>query len=808
MAKKPPVVETDDDELPVPARRGSKNKRKAPEEISDTVQYWLSEIAAARKREKKYREDGRKIREIYAGDKCETTPFNILFSNTEIISPSLYSQVPRPVVQRRFKDKDPLGMASAEAGKRCLEFLLDTNIEGYETFHEGMKSATLDAILPGRGITSVKYDADIGGTPDMPLKKSELVCVTSRSWDRVTFGYARKWSKVPWVAYEEYFDKAEAESMFGKEVADKIQYTQGDNEDEADKSREDKDTGERKTAKVYQIWDKAGGRKIRYISPHYPDGFLKVSDDTLQLSGFFDIPRPLQFIEKTDDLTPTAPYKLYENQAKELNKITQRINKLIEAMKARGLYDAALGTEVEKLLEGDENDLVPTEKGNSLAAERGLGNAIWFMPLEVLQQTLQQLYVAREQCKQVIYEIMGISDIVRGASKASETLGAQQIKSQWGTLRLKNKQSEVQRYACDVLRMMLEIAASKFSEETWAKMTGLPYLTEQQFAQLQLQMQGMQQQMMQVQQQAQITGQQIPPQAMQQAQQQMQQLQQQLQVPQWSQVIQLLRDDLQRGYRIDIETNSTIEPEAAEDQKNISDLMGAMAQFLQGVGPMVQQGIMPFDVAKTMLMSITRRFRFGQDIEEQIEQMQPPKPQDDGAAQKAQARAAADKLEADKKVAQLEVEKTQLQNQLKATQTELQLIQKSAELDNRERVLNDEEARFKIEKQAAAETITRNAQSASKELDHKKTVVGMEAKALGEKQNVAKTVDSKLADGIKGLQQAVSSIVTANTQLVQAVSSQADQVQKLADAVTKPRRKKAIRGPDGSIVEMVEESVQ
>lgn len=207
-------------------------------------------------------------------------------------------------------------------------------------------------------------------------------------------------------------------------------------------------------------------------------------------------------------------------------------------------------------------------------------------------------------------------------------------------------------------------------------------------------------------------------------------------------------------------------------------------------------------------MSITRRFRFGQDIEEQIEQMQPPKPQDDGAAQKAQARAAADKLEADKKVAQLEVEKTQLQNQLKATQTELQLIQKSAELDNRERVLNDEEARFKIEKQAAAETITRNAQSASKELDHKKTVVGMEAKALGEKQNVAKTVDSKLADGIKGLQQAVSSIVTANTQLVQAVSSQADQVQKLADAVTKPRRKKAIRGPDGSIVEMVEESVQ
>jgi hypothetical protein len=129
----------------------------------------------------------------------------------------------------------------------------------------------------------------------------------------------------------------------------------------------------------------------------------------------------------------------------------------------------------------DDNQLLPADKQASLAAEKGLSNAIWFMPLDVLIATLRELLAAREVCKQTIYEIMGVADILRGASNAAETLGAQQIKTQWGSLRLRPKQKEVQRYVRDLLRMMLEVAASKFSQETWARMTGLPYLTDAQF---------------------------------------------------------------------------------------------------------------------------------------------------------------------------------------------------------------------------------------------------------------------------------------------------------------------------------------
>jgi len=630
---------TSDNEL-----RGGKRPKKA----ESVIRFWINEIEAAKKREKEYRKEGSKVIDIYAGKRKEQTPYNILFSNTETLLPALYSAVPRPVVQRRFKDQDPIGKAAAMASTRMLEFLIDTNVEGYETFDQAMRNATLDALLPGRGVTCVKYDAEIGEIPGdavetdepvevdesvepeepTPYKQAELVCADSREWNKVYFGYAKKWSHVPWVAFEEHIDKEEAERLFGSAVAGKLKYTEDDQRDETDDSErtdDEKDKGERKTTCIYQIWDKAGGKKVRYVSPMHKEGFLKVEDDPLGLTGFFNIPRPIMFIEKTADIVPVALYCLYENQAAELNRLTTRINRIVEAIKARGVYDTELGEDIGRIMESDDNALVPADKSSSLAAEKGLGNAIWFMPIEQLVNVLMQLYAAREQCKRVIYEVTGISDIIRGSTVASETATAQEIKSQWGTLRLKRLQKEVQRYARDTLRMMLEIAATKFSEETWAKMTGLPFVSAMQ-----------KEQAMMMAQAAQQMGQQPDPQTM-----------AALQAPVWEEVLGVLRDDMQRAYRVDIETNSTIEPEATEDQKMIAEVMNAMSQYLNGVTPLVQSGALPFEAAQSMLMAVVRRFRFGPEIEDYVKQMKAPQQPDDGKGAE-QAKIAAEMQERDK----------------------------------------------------------------------------------------------------------------------------------------------------------------
>jgi hypothetical protein len=739
-------------------------------EPDESVRYWLAEISASRKREKTYRTEGERLRKIYAGEKDKETPFNILFSNTETLAPALYSQTPRPVVQRRYKDDDPVGLAAAKAAQRALEFMLDTNLEGYESFDDACGCAVLDSLLPGRGVTSVKYDARF--SDEYKDASTEIACTSSESWERVYFGYARKWSHMPWIAYEMYLDKDESAELFGKEIADAIEYSSGEGEDD---EKDNENQGERKTACVYQIWDKDGGRKVRYVSAHFPDGFLKVDDDPLGLSGFFNCPRPLQFIEKTDDLTPTAPYTLYETQAEELNSLTVRINRITKAIKARGIYDSNLGSDIEALMTADDNELLPADKQASLAAEKGLQNAIWFMPLEVLIATLRELIAARETCKQTIYEIMGIADILRGSSNASETLGAQQIKTKWGSLRLRPKQSEVMRYVRDLLRMLLEVAATKFSQDTWARMTGLPYLTDQQASQAAKMAQAALEQ-----------GQPEPAEKLKQA-------------ITWKQILTVLQDDIQRAYRIDIETNSTLEPEAMEDQQSIAEMLGAMGNFLNGVGPLVQEGIMPFEVAQKMLLAISRRFRFGNEIEDDIKQMQAPqpKPEDNSkeqAAQKQQMQDAQKIMAQDSQIKQLQV-------QLQQAEAEKALSKKAVENQLQEKQLATDRALFNLEKQQTVEAINNRSNAENTKLDSKRQLAAVESKISKADKTAADKAGGKVDAGMQTIAQLIAAISKGHMDT-------ATQMQQLMTAIAAPRKRTAIRSKDGRLEGSVDEMVQ
>jgi hypothetical protein len=753
---------------------------------SKDVRHWINEISAAKRREKDFRREGERINSIYDGKEREKIPFNILFSNTETLVPAVYSMVPRPVVERRFKDEDATGKAAAVAAQRMLSFLLDTNIDGYETFDNGMKAAVQNAALPGRGVTAVKYDADVVDVEEdaeddedssdsdggfeieaTPYMQSELVCLDSIQWDRVWFGYARTWSKVPWVAYETHLDREECEKLFGHEKAAKIAYTTGEErEDDADDFHsaddDEQNIGERKTALIYQIWDKAGGRRVRYVSPQFKDDFLADEPDPLGLTGFFNCPKPLQFVEGATDMIPIALYSLYEQQAKELNNLSRRIINVIDAIKAKGIYDSSLGEDIQNILQACENELVPADKGSSLAAEKGMQNAIWFWPVEKLIVVLQQLYVAREACKKVIYEITGIADIMRGSSNASETLGAQEIKQQWGTLRLKRLQKEVQRYARDLLRMMLEVAAQKFSIETWAKMTGLPFVTADQRSQASQMAQIMQQQATQQAQMAQAQGMQPPPPPRPDPQMQFA-----LDAPVWEEVLELLRDDIQRAYRIDIETNTTIEAEATEDQKQIAEVMNALAQYLNGVSPLVMSGALPFEASQGMMMAIVRRFRFGPEIEDYIKKMQPPQPKDDGkgAAEAAKMQAEAQKLQDMQKALQAETKAAQdsiVQQQADAQRSiDDAKRDAEAELQRQSQSLEMERAQFEFDKELAR-----------KELEYQDKLSQIKAEAMAEtmKSELNNALESHKRDVQSHLDKHAARVERANTKGVQSAN--------------------------------------
>jgi len=397
-------------------------------------------------------------------------------------------------------------------------------------------------------------------------------------------------------------------------------------------------------------------------------------------------------------LVPRPLYASYKRQAEELNLITARINGLIAQCKVRGMYDSTIQGMAD-VLTAEDGKLIPVDNIAALIAQGlSIEKSIWLVPLDTIVTVLQQLYVARDQVKNTIYEITGIADIMRGASQASETLGAQEIKNQWGTLRLKRSQKRVAQYVRESLRIMLEIAVNKLAPDTWSKMTGLPWPTPVQVREATLQKDIAVQQ-----------GQPVPEDA-----------DLALKSMQWQEILDLLKDDLSRAYRVDIQTNSTVDAEATEDKQNITDLINAIAQFLNGVAPLVENGSMPFEVAKVMLLTIVRRFRFGPELEDALTAMQPPQPKPDPkqAAIEAQGKRDAEKHQADMKAKEIDFGLKQKEAQGKAAlmDKELEIKQMEMELKRQELELKKEEMMLKValaREQAHAKKQSLDAQTAA-----------------------------------------------------------------------------------------------
>lgn len=723
------------------------------EELATRTRFWQKELKNALKREHGYRKNAERIVKIYEADTRAENSFNVLFSNTETLLPACYNQMPRPFVDRKFKDADPQGKLAAQALERALAALQDSGNAEYEPFSTLMEYAVLGALVPGRGVTWFKYEADFEEAtekvelpPDADLTqetaeddvtgddaleipnervKYETVCGEDLEYDEVLLGPGRQWSKIPWVARSHFMTEQDAVKNFGRKKAALLVYNSGESAGGEWKKRQPEESypqGSQNVALVWEIWNKEK-REVLFYAPQTDDSscILKICEDPYELSGFFPCPEPLHFLLKRSKMTPTPLYVLYEEQAKELNKITTRINKILNALKIRGFYDGTIGG-LKTLLEAEDNTLLPATNVAAMQAGQNLQNSIWLMPLEALISTLQSLWQGREELKNTIYEITGMADIMRGEGAASAPAALQNIKNQWGTLRLKRYQRYVQEYVRGCLRIMGELAAKHFSIDTFAQITDLDFATPEEIAEAQKTMNAVQEQMMlmaQQQQQSQMQGppptqggmpaggdgsgappppgvpggppqqpdqsqqgQSLPPQAADQSgagpapapqppqlppqmQQAVEQAQEVLAKPAWEDVLELLRTDLQRNFRIDIETNSTIAADTQEDKDDISDAMQALGTMFQSFIPMVQQGILTMPVVKSVLLTVARKFAFGREMEDAVNAMadQLPPPQQPAGPSPAEQQATEAEAQAKTQAAQLSMQVAQRQEE-------------------------------------------------------------------------------------------------------------------------------------------------
>lgn len=525
---------------------------------------WNQSIELATKEEKDWRERATKAINTYTmdGKEEERSKFNILYSNTETIVPAVYNSPPIPDVRTRYNDDGgltPEGMQWAEDSKkvaqvleRCISFAVDTS-----EFDAVMKASVFDAALPGRGVARIQYMPIMGADGMMAYQKLYLQHV---QWDDYRHGPAKNWEGVPWVAYRHRMTRQQLVQL-NPTIGPLVKLDCNVEGYDPEKSEFPPDLFKR--AEVWEIWDKEA-REVVFIATGYKDSYLAKMKPPCELEGFFPQPKPLQNIFRTDSLVPIEPYRLYKSQADELESMTRRIAKLIKVLRWRGVRAKALGDAFDKIKDLDDGQLAPAENAMEvLQGTQGIDKFIWMMPIDKLIVVIKELVEQRERIKQVIFEITGIADIMRGSTNASETLGAQQIKTQWGTLRIQDMQKAAQVYSRDIFRIMSEIISEKFTPEVIFMMTGIK-LTPQQ--------------------------------------------------------IQLMQNDVLRQYRIDVETDSTIRADLTMAQKNISEFIQGLAQYVSAVGPLVQQGAMPPEVAIEMMVSFARTFKLGRQVEDVLDQ--------------------------------------------------------------------------------------------------------------------------------------------------------------------------------------------
>jgi len=578
------------------------------------TQPYLDAIKAYEKAASKWETQAKKIIKRYLDERSDQQQtrlrYNILWANVETLKPAIYAKTPKPEVERRFLDKDPVGRCASEVLERCLDYYVATT-----AFGSTMRQARTDYLLVGRGIAWVRYvPTMVPGAPEPVQLTDDSVMGDDDNdgvddanevitWEEVASDYvhwkdfghsvARTWEEVNLVWRKVYMTRAQMKKRgFADYLTIPLDYVDKEMKDAPDAARK---------ATVYELWDK-NTREVVWLTKTHPR-FLDKREDPLGLDKFFPCSEPVYATLANESLIPVPDFVEYQDQAQELDELTARISALQKAIKAAGVYDASQQNLSRLLNEGVVNQLLPVDGWAALQEKGGIQGAVEMLPMKEIAETLLMLYEAREKVKQDLYEITGMSDIIRGATKASETATAQNIKNNYITLRLSEKQREMQRFARNTIEIMGNVICRHFQDETIKQVSGVQLMTEAEKQQVKMAPQLAAQQ-------AQLMGQQPPP-----PQPIPDDVQQMLDDPSWEQVLSLLRSEPDRCFRIDIETDSTIEMDAAQDRDQ------AMA-FLQAVGGFIKaaEGVPPTlaPLAGAMLEFGVRKWRVGRQLESLI----------------------------------------------------------------------------------------------------------------------------------------------------------------------------------------------
>ncbi|QIC52894.1 putative portal protein [Brucella phage EF4] len=593
---------------------------------------------------------------------------DLFWASYEILKPAVYAHPPKPVVSTQFKDRDPVKSKTAELLERVSVSNFDrSNID------DVMCEVRDDLIFTNRGVMWLTYESEKG---------EQRVCI--EHLDRMDFLHepARKWSEVGWVARRAWMTRKELRKRFYKASGDVYKDVK------LSKKREDEERGnDDKSLKgsVWEVWHRADN-KVYWVSEGV-DRLLDEGEPHLKLKDFFPCPRPAYGTLARRSLIPVPDYERYSVHFDKINTLTARIYLLLEKVKLKGIVAGSgdIRDAVSELIQSEDDETVIFVP--SISSD--VTNMVAWMPLAEVATAITGLIEARAKLIDDFYQLSGISDIMRGATEADETLGAQQLKGQYGSVRVRQKIDELQRIAADAVRISAEIIAEHFSKDTLLEMSQMKISTK---AQIEKQIKGIEEaaekelENLKKQTEKFVQENQIPPELQQDIQTKFKETQQAIlqkyapmlqeansEIP-IEDIIDLLRNDKSRGFAFEIASDSTILTDEIQEKASRNEFLTTFSGASHALQGLAQMGPAGSALAGGMLNFVLGPYRIGRELDGLIDNFideasnyQPPQ---EGGEQQALIEAQNKLAEAEMAKAQAQMAKVQADAQLK--QAELQ----------------------------------------------------------------------------------------------------------------------------------------
>jgi hypothetical protein len=680
-------------------------------------QRWEEEIKQAELELKDFHNRGRKVNRRFLDERdmleVGNKWFNIYYANTNIMESALYAQIPQPAVTRRFKDyEDDTARVAALIIERSITQDLD---DPRDTFDSTMRHAVQDRLIPGLAAAWLRLETDTEDTPyeesmgDLdhpepppkePLKRitDQRVCVDYVYWQDFIWSPCRTWDERRWVGRKAYMNRDALVKRFGDKIGKAIPLNFKVDAFRGVENNVQSTTPKHiaiKQAVVYEIWDRQK-KEVIWFSKDYKT-ILDTKPDPLGLVNFEPCPQPMLANITTSNTVPRPDYYMIQDQYSELDTLNNRISMLLQACKVVGVYDQSASGISRMLTEGFDNQLIPVDNWAMFAEKGGIkGNLDW-LPLDVVVTALEKLIQSRELIKAQIYELTGISDIVRGASKASETLGAQEIKSKFASISIKKRQDEVARFASEILRIKAEIQVKHFDPQILVQKSNITATGNENCLYVD------------------------PAMAM-------------------------LKDEAGFEWRIQVTADSIAQADYAMEKADRIEFLTAVSGYLEKAAAMFVQIPNSAALLVGMLKWAVAGFRGASEIEgmldkelDSISKAPPPPPKPDPEQQKADLEKQKNegKMQLDQNKANLEAQAMQQEMAMKERMDQMELRMKEMELQYKERELN-------LKQQAAEQDM--NAQAAQTAMDQKtqleESALNIQAKTQEHQMNLEHQAES------------------------------------------------------------------